>query len=111
MLTNGIHADLAFGEIYTNEDNDYVSDIVTFVLVEFDETKEYNFELLIGTDYDDVMIVADHTAMEYIGGDGDDQIFGGFQDEIIKGGLGADTCSEVVEVIFLEVVKVQTSLE
>ena len=91
LLTNGIRADLAFGEIYTNEDIDSIYEIVNFVIVEFDEVKTYNFELLIGTKYDDVIIAADHTAMEYIGGEGDDEIFGGSQDEVLDGGLGSDT--------------------
>ena len=91
LLTSGIRADLAFGEIYTNEDTDSIYEIVNFVVVEFDEVKTYNFELLIGTNYDDVIIAADHTAMEYIGGDGDDEIFGGAQDEVLEGGLGSDT--------------------
>ena len=42
--------------------------------MEFEEVKTYNFEILIGTPYDDVIIAADHTAMEYIGGAGDDEI-------------------------------------
>ncbi len=46
---------------------------------------------MIGTPYDDVIIAADHTAMEYIGGAGDDEIFGGSQDEVLEGGLGSDT--------------------
>ena len=91
LLTSAIRADLAFGEIYTNENTDSIYEIVNFVIVEFDEVKTYNFELLIGTNYDDVIIAADHTAMEYIGGDGDDEIFGGAQDEVLDGGLGSDT--------------------
>ena len=59
--------------------------------MEFEEVKTYNFEILIGTPYDDVIIAADHTAMEYIGGAGDDEIFGGSQDEVLEGGLGSDT--------------------
>ena len=47
-------------------------------------------EILIGTAYDDVIIAADHTAMQYIGGAGDDEIFGGAQDEVIND-LGSDT--------------------
>ena len=38
----------------------------------------------------DVIIAADHTAMEYIGGEGDDEIYGGAQGEIIDGGAGHD---------------------
>ena len=91
LLTSAIRADLAFGEIYTNENTDSIYEIINFVIVEFDEAKTYNFELLIGTNYDDVIIAADHTAMEYIGGDGDDEIFGGAQDEVLDGGLGSDT--------------------
>ena len=41
LLTGGIRADLAFGEIYTNEDADSIYEIVNFVIVEFDEVKTY----------------------------------------------------------------------
>ena len=65
--------------------------IANYVVIEFDENKAwYNFEFLVGTPDNDVIIAVDHTAMEYIGGDGDDEIYGGAQGEIIDGGAGHD---------------------
>ena len=91
LLSNGILADLVFGAIFTNEDTMDEESIANYVVIEFDENKAwYNFEFLVGTPDNDVIIAADHTAMEYIGGEGDDEIYGGAQGEIIDGGAGHD---------------------